>query len=55
MTTVYKAYKKCVTQNKDGDVMGVVRTLFPNIEVETFLENRNKKTRKKVRKVSVIR
>jgi len=53
MTTIYKAYKKCVTQNKDGDVMGVVRTLFPNIEVETFLESRTKSTRKKTRKVNV--
>jgi hypothetical protein len=43
MTTVYKAYKKCVKQNKDGDIMGVVRTLFPNIEVETFINKRNKK------------
>jgi hypothetical protein len=55
MTTVYKAYKKCVTQKKDGDIMGVVRTLFPNIEVETFLKTRTKKTHKKVKKVHVIR
>ncbi len=38
--TVLKAYKRCVKQQKEGDVMGVVRTLFPNIKVETFIENR---------------
>jgi hypothetical protein len=43
MTTVYKEYKKCVKQNTDGDIMGVVRTLFPNIEVETFIKQRTKR------------
>jgi hypothetical protein len=38
--TVLKAYKRCVRQKKEGDVMGVMRTLFPNIQVETFIENR---------------
>lgn len=46
MTTVYKAYKRCVTQNKDGDIMGVVRTLFPDIEVETFLETRTRRKKR---------
>lgn len=27
-----------------GDVMGVVRTLFPNVEIETVLPNRKKKS-----------
>lgn len=45
--TVLKAYKRCVKQKKEGDVMGVVRTLFPNIKVETFIENRKIGTRAK--------
>jgi hypothetical protein len=42
--TVLKAYKRCVKQKKEGDVMGVVRTLFPNIQVETFIESRKQTT-----------
>jgi hypothetical protein len=34
-----KKFKKL----NSGDVMGVVRTLFPNIEIETNLSNRKKK------------
>ena len=26
-----------------GDVMGVVRTLYPNIEIETILSNKKRK------------
>lgn len=38
--TQIKTFKKI---NK-GDVMGVIRTMYPNIEVETVLEkNRRKK------------
>ena len=45
--TVLKAYQKCIKQKKEGDVMGVVRTLFPNIQVETFIENRKASTQTK--------
>jgi hypothetical protein len=41
MTSVIESYKK-QSKKKEGDVMGVIRTLFPDIEVETFLQNRNK-------------
>lgn len=34
-----KTFKKTNT----GDVMGVVRTLFPNIEVETILSKKKRK------------
>ena len=45
MTNILESYKKSVKKNKEGDVMGVIRTLFPDIEVETFIK---KKTKKKV-------
>jgi hypothetical protein len=38
--SVLESYKK---KNKEVDVMGVIRTLFNDIEVETFLENRKRK------------
>jgi|LauGreDrversion4_2_1035121.scaffolds.fasta_scaffold220930_3 hypothetical protein len=34
-----KTFKKTHT----GDVMGVVRTLFPNVEIETILSKKKKK------------
>ena len=34
-----KTFKKL----NPGDVMGVVRTLYPNIEVETILSNKKRK------------
>lgn len=43
MTSVLESYKKSVTKKKEGDVMGVIRTLFPDIEVETFLRKKAKK------------
>lgn len=46
MSTVIESYKKAVANKTDGDVMGVVRTLFPDIAVETFLERKAKKSRK---------
>lgn len=46
MTNILESYKKSVKKNKEGDVMGVIRTLFPDIEVETFVKTRNKRTRK---------
>lgn len=45
MTSVMESYKN--TKNKkDSDVMGVIRTLFPDIEVETFMKKRTKKGKK---------
>lgn len=46
MTNILESYKKSVKKNKDGDVMGVIRTLFPDIEVETFVKSRNQRKRK---------
>lgn len=46
MSTVMESYTKAKKNKVDGDVMGVVRTLFPDIEVETFLEKKAKKTKK---------
>ena len=46
MTKIMESYKSSVMQKKDGDVMGVIRTLFPDIEVETFLQKRTKKVTK---------
>ncbi len=46
MTKIIESYKISVMQKKDGDVMGVIRTLFPDIEVETFLQQRTKKVKK---------
>lgn len=40
----FKIAKK--TGNDDG-VMGVIRTLFPDIEVEAFLEKRSKKAKRR--------
>jgi uncharacterized protein (DUF736 family) len=34
-----KTFKKL----NQGDVMGVVRTLYPNIEIETILSNKKRK------------
>ena len=45
MTNILESYKKSVKKNKEGDVMGVIRTLFPDIEVETFVETRTKKVK----------
>jgi hypothetical protein len=42
MSTVLESYKKQKKKNVAGDVMGVIRTLFPNIEVETFMQKRKK-------------
>lgn len=38
--TTLKKFKKL----NPGDVMGVVRTLFPNIEIETSSSDRKKKS-----------
>ncbi len=46
MTNILESYKKSVKKNKEGDVMGVIRTMFPDIEVETFVKTRSKKTKK---------
>lgn len=46
MTNILESYKKSAKKNKEGDVMGVIRTLFPDIEVETFVKTRGKRTRK---------
>ncbi len=46
MSTIMESYTKAKKNKIDGDVMGVVRTLFPDITVETFLEKKTKKTRK---------
>jgi hypothetical protein len=43
MTNILESYKKCAKKNKEGDVMGVIRTLFPDIEVETFVKTRHTK------------
>lgn len=43
MTNILESYKKSVKKNKEGDVMGVIRTMFPDIEVETFVKTRSKK------------
>jgi hypothetical protein len=43
MTSVLESYKKCAKKKKEGDVMGVIRTLFPDIEVETFIKKKTKK------------
>lgn len=43
MNTVIQSYTKAKKTNKEGDVMGVIRTLFPDITVETFLEKKLKK------------
>lgn len=46
MSNILESYKKSVKKNKEGDVMGVIRTLFPDIEVETFVKTRGKKVKK---------
>lgn len=38
--TAIKTFQK---KNKQSDVMGVVRTLYPNIEIETLVKTRSKK------------
>ena len=40
MSSVIESYKKQVKKKKDGDVMGLIRSLFPDMEVDTFLEKR---------------
>jgi hypothetical protein len=42
MTNILESYKKSAKKNKEGDVMGVIRTLFPDIEVETFVKTRKR-------------
>jgi urease gamma subunit len=49
MSNVLELYKKSNETKKDGDVMGVIRTMFPDIEVETFIKSRSKV--KKVKKL----
>ncbi len=36
---IVKTFKKL----NQGDVMGVVRTLYPNVEIETILSNKKRK------------
>jgi hypothetical protein len=43
MTNILESYKKSVKKKTEGDVMGVIRTLFPDIEVETFIKKKTKK------------
>lgn len=43
MTNILESYIKSVKKHKEGDVMGVIRTLFPDIEVDTFVKKRKKK------------
>lgn len=52
MSTVMESYTKAKKNKIDGDVMGVVRTLFPDIAVETFLERKANKARKSRKKNS---
>lgn len=47
MKTVIDEYKASIKRNSEGDVMGVIRTLFPDITVDTFLEKKAKKVRAK--------
>lgn len=46
MTNILESYKNSANKNSEGDVMGVIRTLFPDIEVETFLSKKSKKAKK---------
>jgi hypothetical protein len=46
MTNILESYKKSTVKKTDGDVMGVIRTLFPDIDVETFLKKRTRKVKK---------
>jgi len=43
METVLKIYEKTTNDSTEVDVMGVIRTLFPDVSVETFIEERTKK------------
>lgn len=45
MTTVIEIYKNKTSNT--GNIMGVIRTMFPEIEVETFLQKRQKKNNRK--------
>jgi hypothetical protein len=46
MTNILESYKKSVKKKAEGDVMGVIRTLFPDIEVETFVKTRKRNINK---------
>jgi hypothetical protein len=46
MATIIESYKRAVKKNKEGTVMGVIRTMFPDVRVETFLETKTKKLKK---------
>jgi hypothetical protein len=46
MTNILESYKKSAKKNKEGDVMGVIRTMFPDIEVETFVKTRKRNINK---------
>lgn len=48
MNSVIDSYKQ--KSSTGEDVMGVIRTLFPDITVETFLEHRSKKVYKSGKK-----
>lgn len=52
MSTVMESYKNAVHEQNEGDVMGVIRTLFPDITVEMFMERKAKKNQRK-RKTNV--
>lgn len=39
-------YRKQNKKKKDGDVMGLIRIMFPDIEAETFIKNREYKGKK---------
>lgn len=46
MSSVIESYKKQSKKKKDGDVMGLIRALFPDTEVESFIKSRQKKVKK---------
>lgn len=50
MTNILESYKKSVKKKNEGDVMGVIRTMFPDIEVETFVKTRIKRNDTKAKK-----
>jgi hypothetical protein len=47
MKTVLQEYKKTSNKEANNDVMGLIRIMFPDMPVETFLEKRGSKDRKR--------
>lgn len=48
MATVLESYMCAVKFNQEGNVMGVIRTLFSDMDIDTYIKNLDKEKKNAV-------